>query len=58
MKILTALVAIFLALFLFYQAHDMPGISLERFGYIGGAVILLFVTVVLFLPKQDEDRKF
>lgn len=58
MKKLVALVAFFLAAFLFYQAYGMQGYSLVRFGYIGGAVILISAILVLFLPKQDNERSF
>jgi len=57
MKIFGAIVAVCLALFLFYQAHDMSGISLERIGYIGGAVILIFVTIFLFVPPQNGEQQ-
>lgn len=55
MKILAAVVAVALAFFLFYQAHDLEGISLIRFGYIGGAVALITGVFVIFLPKQHGD---
>lgn len=60
MKIFAAIVAACLAAFLFYEAYAIQGISLQRFGYIGGAVILVFVVLILFLPKQDDEqqRKF
>ena len=55
MKILGAIVAVCLALFLFFQAHNMEGIGLARFGYIAGAIILLVVTIFIFVPvKKDE----
>lgn len=57
MKILVAVIAACLAIFLFYQAHEMPGFSLERFGYIGGAVVLIVAIFVLFLPKQDDEEQ-
>ncbi len=57
MKIFGAIVAVCLAIFLFYQAHSIEGITLERLGYIAAAVILIVVTIAVFVPKRpDEDR--
>ncbi|MCV6611387.1 MAG: hypothetical protein OIF55_11510 [Amphritea sp.] len=57
MKILGAIVAICLAVFLFFQAHDMEGMSLARFGYIAAAIILIVVTIFIYVPpQQDRDR--
>ncbi|WP_271274137.1 hypothetical protein [Aliamphritea hakodatensis] len=55
MKILGAVVAVCLALFLFYQAHGMPGLSLERLGYIAGAVILIVVSIIVFVPPREDQ---
>ncbi len=56
MKIFGAIVAICLALFLLFEAHDMGGISLARFGYIGAAVILIVVTIFLFVPVKTDEQ--
>ncbi len=57
MKIFGAIVSICLALYLFFEANEMGGVSLERFGYIVGGVILVVVTIFLFLPvKKDEQE--
>lgn len=56
MKIFGAIVSICLALYLFFEAHGMGGVSLERLGYIAGAIILIVVTIFLFVPvKKDEQ---
>ncbi|WP_372834081.1 hypothetical protein [Pontibacterium sp.] len=57
MKILGAIVAVCLAIFLFYQAHGMEGISLARFGYILGAVVLIVVTVIIFVPEKPDEQE-
>ncbi len=56
MKIFGAIVAICLALFLFYQAHGIDGITLERLGYIAAAVILIVVTVFIFVPPKTHEK--
>ncbi len=55
MKILSAVVALCLAAFLFFLAHDMEGISLLRMGYIVGAVSLLTLTLFLFVPPKTDE---
>jgi len=56
MKIFGAIVAICLAFYLFYEAHGMTGMSLERFGYIFGAVILIVVTLFIFVPARNDEQ--
>lgn len=56
MKIFGAIVAICLAGYLFYEAHDMQGMSLGRFGYIVGAVVLVAVTIFLFVPENRDEE--
>lgn len=56
MKIFGAIVSICLALYLLFEANGMGGFSLERFGYIGGAIILIVVPIFIFVPvKKDEQ---
>ncbi|MEH6627739.1 MAG: hypothetical protein V7739_14940 [Motiliproteus sp.] len=57
MKIFGAIVSICLALFLLFEAHGLGGISLERFGYIGAAVILIVVTIFLFVPVKTDEQE-
>lgn len=57
MKIFSAVVAMALAGFLFYQAHDMEGISLARMGYIAGAVCLITWTMFLFVKPQNQGEE-
>lgn len=57
MKVLGAIVAICLAAFLLFQAHDMEGIGLARLGYIAAAIILVVVTIFIFVPPQQEGDK-
>jgi hypothetical protein len=57
MKILGAIVAVCLAMFLFYQANDIEGITLLRLGYIASGVVLIVITIAVFVPpKTDEHR--
>lgn len=56
MKILGAIVAICLSLYLFYQAHGMEGMGLARFGYIVGAVILIVATLIAFIPPKEDEQ--
>ena len=56
MKIFSAVVALCLAVFLFFLAHDMEGISLLRMGYIVGAVCLLTLTHFLFVPPRTDEQ--
>lgn len=58
MKNIVALVALCLAAFFFYQAYGMQGYTLGRFGYIGGAVILISAILVIFIPKRDDEQQF
>jgi len=58
MKKLVAFIAACLAAFLFYQAYGMQGYTLVRFGCIGGAVLLIAATLVLFIPKRDDEQSF
>ncbi|WP_290701424.1 hypothetical protein [Amphritea sp.] len=55
MKIFSAVVALGLAVFLFFQAHDMEGISLLRMGYIVGGVSLLTLTLFMFVPPKTDE---
>lgn len=57
MKIFGAIVAICLAVYLFYQAHGMEGMGLERFGYIFGAIVLIVVTILIFVPAQHDEQE-
>ena len=56
MKIFGAIVAICLAMYLFYEANAMDGVSLERFGYIGAGCILVVVTIFLFVPEKKDEQ--
>lgn len=55
MKIFGAIVALCLAIYLFFEAHGMEGMGLARFGYIVGAVVLIAVTVFLFVPENRDE---
>lgn len=57
MKIIGAIVAVCLSLYLFYLAHGMEGIGIERFGYILGAVILIVATITVFVPDKKDDQQ-
>ena len=57
MKIVGAIVAVCLSLYLFYLAHGMEGIGIERFGYILGAVILIVATITVFVPDKKDDQQ-
>ena len=52
MKVFSAIVALCLSALLFFQAHNMEGVSLMRMGYIAGAIILLTMTIFLFVPQN------
>ena len=57
MKIFSAVVALCLAFFLFFQAHDMEGISLLRMGYIVGGACLLTLTLFIFVPPKTDESE-
>ncbi|WP_170167467.1 hypothetical protein [Amphritea balenae] len=57
MKIISAVIAVCLAGFLFFMAHDMEGISLMRLGYIAGAVCLITWTMFLFVKPQGHEEE-
>ena len=56
MKIFGSIVSVLLALFLFFEANGMEGISLERIGYIGVGVILIVVPIFIFVPVKIDDQ--
>ncbi|WP_421870240.1 hypothetical protein [Motiliproteus sp.] len=57
MKIVGAIVSLCLAFYLFFQANNMSGVGLERFGYIAAGVILIVATIFVFIPMNKDKQE-